>query len=205
MRETSDRTRPAFDPWAGIPERYNLGVALTAGQVRQGRGDKPALLWENAAGRTRSYTYRQLDALSTRFASALHRLGVRRGDRVLLRLPNRPEFYVAALGAAKLGAVFIPSSTQFHEGEVRYRLRDSQAVAALTTPRLLATLDSVRGDCPDLRHVIVVADEGGPAPPDTLAFDTLVAQAPETFAPADTHSDDLAFIAYTSGTTGDPK
>src|SRR5205823_10164166 len=115
---------------------------------------------------TRSSTYRQLDALSTRFASALHRLGVRRGDRVFLRLPSRPEFYTAALGAAKLGAVFVPSSTQFHEGEVRYRLRDSQAVAALTTPRLLPVLERVRGDCPDLRHVVVVEDEDGPAPAD---------------------------------------
>jgi acyl-coenzyme A synthetase/AMP-(fatty) acid ligase len=197
--------RPPFDPWAGISARYNLGVDLTAGQVRRGHGDRLALLWENAAGATRAYTYRQLDALTSRFASALDRLGVRRGDRVFLRLPNRPEFYLAALGAAKLGAVFIPSSTQFHEGEVRYRLRDSGAVVALTTPRLLPILERVCGDCSDLRHVLVAEDEEGPAPAGTLAFDDLIRQGSETFPPADTASDDLAFIAYTSGTTGDPK
>ena len=146
-------------PWAAIPAEYNLGVALTAGQVRQGRGDKTALLWENSVGHTASYTFAQLDALSSRFASALARLGVRRGHRVFLRLPNRPEFYVAALGAAKLGAVFIPTSTQFHEDEIRYRLRDSEAVAAVVTRRLLDAVERVRGDCPALRHVLVAADE----------------------------------------------
>jgi acyl-coenzyme A synthetase/AMP-(fatty) acid ligase len=200
-----DHPRPPFDPWDGIPARYNLGVALTAGQVRQGHGDQPALLWENAAGATRAYTYRQLDALSSRLASSLDRLGVRRGDRVFLRLPGRPEFYITVLGAAKLGAVFIPSSTQFHEGEVRYRLQDSGAVAAVTTPGLLPVLERVRGDCPDLRHVLVAEDEDGLAPAGTLSFAALIHQGHEIFAPADTGNDDLAFIAYTSGTTGDSK
>jgi benzoate-CoA ligase family protein len=196
---------PDWDPWSIIPAEYNLGVALTAGQVRQGRGGKPALLWENAAGRTRSCIYAELDALSTRFASALDRLGVRRGDRVFLRLPTRIEFYVAALGIAKLGAVFIPSSTQFKDGEVRYRLQDSEAVAAVTTPRLVDTLERVRADCPSLRHVLVTADEDGTAPADTLDFADLVSKGEESFAAAPTRGDDLAFIAYTSGTTGDPK
>src|SRR6516162_8772453 len=104
-----------WDPWSFIPPHYNLGVALSRGQVEQGRGDKPALLWENASGRTATYTYRQLDALTSRLASALVRLGIHRGDRVFLRLPNLPEFYVSALAVAKLGGVFITSSTQFKD------------------------------------------------------------------------------------------
>ncbi len=194
-----------WDPWKGIPTDYNLGVALTHRQVQQGRGAKPALLWENAAGRMRAFTYAQLDALSNRFASALSRLGVRREDRVFLRLPNRPEFYIAALAIAKLGGVFIPSSTQFREAEVRYRLNDSGAVAAITTPQLVDTIDRVRADCPTLRHVIVTTDEDGTAAGDQLDFARLVEQGTEAFTPALTRHDDLAFLAYTSGTTGDPK
>src|SRR5262245_4929991 len=125
-----------WDPWSSIPLLYNLGVALTQGQVQRGLGDKPVLLWENAAGQTRALTYAQLDALTNRFASSLARLGVRKGDRVFLRLPNLPEFYIAALGVAKLGGVFIPSSTQFKDAEVRYRLNDAEVVAAVTTTRL---------------------------------------------------------------------
>lgn len=197
-----------WDPWQGIPQQYNLGVALTHGQVQAGRGDVPALLWENAEGTTRSYTYQQLDALSSRFASSLARLGVKRGDRVFLRLPNLPEFYIAALGTAKLGAVFIPSSTQFRASEVEYRLRDSGATAAVTTSTLVEAVDHASGNSPDLKHVIVVDCPSGAASTDSQShesFSKLVETGSESFTPADTRSDDMAFIAYTSGTTGDPK
>jgi acetyl-CoA synthetase len=142
--------------------------------------------------------------LSNRFADSLCRLGVRRSDRVFLRLPNRPEFYIAALAVAKLGGVFIPSSTQFREAEVRYRLIDSEAVAAITTPALVDVIDRVRGDCPTLRHVIATSDEDG-ATGDQLDFTRLIEEGSEALQPAATRHDDLAFIAYTSGTTGDPK
>lgn len=192
----------AFDPWASIPPRYNLGVALTRGNVERGLGDHPCLLWENSAGQRRAYTYQQLDDVTNRFASGLQKLGVKRGDRVLLRLPNLPEFYIAALAVAKLGAVFIPSSTQFRPAEVEYRLRDSGAVAAVTTRALVDAIDASRGNCPGLRHVIVV-DSAGEA--GHLDFQQVVDSGASDFAAADTASDDLAFIAYTSGTTGDPK
>ena len=77
-----------WDPWSFIPNNYNLGVALTRDQVALGRGDKAALLWENAGGQTRALTYGQLDALTSRLASSLRGLGVREGARVFLRLPN---------------------------------------------------------------------------------------------------------------------
>jgi acyl-coenzyme A synthetase/AMP-(fatty) acid ligase len=194
-----------WDPWSFIPPQYNLGVALTRGQVEQGHGDKPALLWENASGRAATYTYRQLDALSNRFASSLRRRGVRQGDRVFLRLPNRPEFYVAALAVAKLGGVFIPSSTQFRDAEVRYRLQDSEAVAAVTTAALVGPIEGSRADCPALRHVIVIRDSDTAVSKELDDYDELIDQGDESFQPAPTRSDDLAFLAYTSGTTGDPK
>src|SRR5262249_59269891 len=137
-----------------------LGGGRTGGQVEAGLGGKVALLWETAAHASRSLSYSELDAGSSRLASSLAGLGVQRGDRVFRRLPNIPEFYLTALAVAKLGGVFIPSSTQFHEGEIRYRLQDAEAVAAVTTPRLRQALDKVRGDCPALQHLIVVPDDG---------------------------------------------
>jgi acetyl-CoA synthetase len=202
MDSAYDQLHRSWNPWSFIPPEYNLGVALTKGQVLQGRGDKPALLWENASGQAGTFTYGQLDALTNRLASSLRRLGIGCGDRVFLRLPNVPEFYLAALAVAKLGGVFIPSSTQFRDKEVSYRLRDSGAVAAVTTPRLLDAIDRVRLECPALRHVLVC---GGPAPGDTTDLARLLDQGSETFTPEPTRADDLAFIAYTSGTTGDPK
>jgi acyl-coenzyme A synthetase/AMP-(fatty) acid ligase len=198
----------SWDPWARIPAEYNLGDALTGGEVRAGRGETLALLWENASGVARSFTYRQLDALSSRLASSLARHGVKRGDRVFLRLPNVPEFYIAALGIAKLGGVFIPSSTQFRTSEVEYRLRDSGAVAAITTTSLVGVIDHASGACPELKQIVVVdypaGESGGPAAAH-LQFQKLVDEGSETFPAAATRNDDMAFIAYTSGTTGDPK
>src|SRR5258708_37836923 len=146
----------ATDPWAGIPSRYNLGAALTQANLKAGRGERVCLYWENSDGASRQFSYAEMDDASSRFASALARLGVHRGDRVLLRLPNLPEFYIAALGVAKLGGVFIPSSTQFRAAEIEYRLRDSGAVAAVTTTSLAADVKVARAAAPELRHLVVV-------------------------------------------------
>src|SRR6186713_855273 len=89
--------------WSTIPRHYNLGVDLTRRHVDFGHGDRTCLIWENSAGANRTFTYGDMDVLSNRCAAMLARLGVKRGDRVLLRLPNLPEFYIAALGVAKLG------------------------------------------------------------------------------------------------------
>jgi acetyl-CoA synthetase len=152
-------------------------------------------------------TYAELDALTDRLAGALRRLGVKQGDRVFLRLPNVPEFYVAALAVAKLGGVFIPTSTQFRPSEVGYRLRDSGAVVAISTTDLVEAIDAVRTDCPALVHVIVLAypNRQAPAGSDHVDFAHLIDEGPQAFEPAATRHDDLAFLAYTSGTTGDPK
>jgi len=195
-----------WNPWSLIPAEFNLGEALTRGQVEAGRGGKVAILWENAAQASRWLTYSELDAVTSRLASSLARLGVNRGDRVFLRLPNIPEFYVAALAVAKLGGVFIPSSTQFRASEVEYRLKDSGAVAAITTSGLVDVIDEAAASIPELKRIIVI-----PYPePTTLGdehidFGELVSEGSDAFAPALTRNDDIAFIAYTSGTTGDPK
>jgi len=207
-----DATRLAYeelwrttDPWAGIPPRFNLGGALTRGQVEAGRGERRCIAWENSTGEAKNYTYREMDRASSRFASSLAKLGVRRGDRVLLRLPNLPEFYIASLAVAKLGGIFIPSSTQFRETEIEYRLRDASVVAVVTTTGLAGEVERVWSQSPDLKHIIALPYAGVPLANRQLDFAELLSDGDETFEPVDTASDDVAFIAYTSGTTGDPK
>jgi acetyl-CoA synthetase len=210
MNHGCSETWSNWNPWSFIREKYNLGVDLTTEQVRCGRGDKVALYWENADGLRRTLTYRELDEQSTQFARALQRRGVRREDRVFLRLPNIPEFYIAALGIAKLGGVFIPSSTQFRANEVRYRLQDSAAVAAVVSSDLLDVVEQAASGCHELKYVIVVKyPEPGLTMPGYEDFQTIIQDEAirdgSDWQPAETRHDDHAFLAYTSGTTGEPK
>ncbi|NNE00229.1 MAG: acyl-CoA synthetase [Pirellulaceae bacterium] len=208
---TDDQTLSRdWNPWDSIPENYNLGVDLTTQQVRTGHATKSAILWENAVGDKRSLTYGELDQLSTRLACSLNAMGIERGDRVFLRLPNIPEFYISALAVAKIGAVFIPSSTQFRAGEIQYRLQDSSAVAVITTAGLLGDVTEIAENCKELKHVIVTAYPDPTLPlADCIDFASLITEPVsdrlQQWQPAETRNDDIAFIAYTSGTTGDPK
>ncbi len=194
-----------MNPFAHIPAQYNMGVALTAGNVARGRGDHVCLYWEDSSGRKRRVTYGELDTLTNQLASALVALGVKAGDRVLLRLPNLVEFYVSALAVAKLGGVFIPTSTQFRTDEIAYRLRDSEAVCAITLCDIAEPLVEARAKAPDCKHVLCITRDGAPLPAGALDFWQVLESGATTAVAATTRHDDISFIAYTSGTTGDPK
>jgi len=188
-----------------VGDSYNLGVDLTDRHVVAGRGDRVALIFEDSGGFRSTMSYRDVAAQANRFASLLRRLGVVPGDRVFFRIPNHPAFVYGALGCAKAGAVFIPSSTLFKAGEVEYRLRDSGAVVAVTTAALSAEIEAVAGRCPNLREVLIVDDDGENTVRRGEGLSAKLAASREHFVAVDTDADDPAFIAYSSGTTGDPK
>jgi len=193
-----------------IPKYYNMGYDLTKKHCEAGNGNKIALYWEDSDGNLEKYTYHELNDLSNRFANLLVGLGVGRGQRIFFRIPNIPEFYVGVLGIAKMGGVFIPSSTLFKEKEIAYRINDSQTVTVITIPELLPEVEAILPECPSVRDVIVIdryAPEGFQLPDDIrfVEYDTAMAEQPRDFEIVNTRSYNLGFIAYTSGTTGDPK
>src|SRR2546428_599361 len=178
------------------PRRCNAAAWFVDRHVAVARGDSTALVAVGLARR-----YRTVFENVNRTGHALRRLGVGMGDRVLLLLPDVPEFAYCFWGAIKLGAVPIPTNTLLTPRDYEYILRDSRAVAAIVSASLLPAIAEVRPRLGFLRHVAVV----GEAARDTLAFADLIRPEPTELAPAPTTRDDPAFWLYTSGTTGTPK
>ncbi len=152
----------------------------------------------------RSFSYAQVDEISGRIATSLRNLGVGRGDKVAVQLPNLPQFLFAYFGILKAGAVMVPLNPLLRAREVSYHLQDSQS-------RLLITFETfaeeaVRGaNDIDGLDVYVVNMPGNDQRPDgTKHFDELYF-ADDTGEVEPTNADDTAVIIYTSGTTGKPK
>jgi long-chain acyl-CoA synthetase len=152
-----------------------------------------------------SLTYRELEALTNRFARALVALGVVKGDRVCVLSPNCPEYIIAFYAIARVGAVASPMNPSYREREIEYQLNDTEAVAIVVHANLVPLVDAVRARAPRLKHVIAVG--AGPSPgPSVRRFADLIADQPAVPpARVDIHEDDLVALPYSSGTTGLPK
>ena len=198
--------------------KLNISYNSLDRHVEAGKGDKVALIWEPEPPNepNRILTYKELLAEVSRLANALKKLGIKKGDRVGIYLPMIPEAVIAMQACVRIGAVHTVVFSAFSAESLRDRLLDSGA-------RLLITADGYwrRGKLVDLKpqadqaltgtkveKVIVVRRTGHQVPMDPrrdIWYHELV-QGEKDFCPAEPlDSEDLAFILYTSGTTGKPK
>nr|ALI94179.1 AslA [Streptomyces sp. XZQH4] len=156
-------------------------------------------------------TYRELDARTRRLAGHLVDLGVRRGDRVALCLGNSVAMVEGYLAVVRAGGIGVPINPQAAPAEIKYLLDDSAAAFALTgtahAETFLQSIPRATG-----RVSVVVAGAPGaraghmlPLPPGTVPFEELAATEPVNHAPDDLGLDEVAWMFYTSGTTGRPK
>ncbi len=182
-----------------IPDRYNIGADVCD---RHAEGPvRTALIVEDEDGTVRRITFGDLRALSNRLANWFQALGLQRGDRVAVMLPQSLEVAVTHIAALKAGLISIPLFALFGEAALAFRLGDSGTRLLVTDRAGLAKLAGIRGQLPDLETVLCV--DG--APDGALGFHDGLAGQPEAFVPVDTGPDDPAVIIYTSGTTGNPK
>jgi acetyl-CoA synthetase len=183
-----------------VPERYNIAHACCG----QWAGDRArfALYWEDESGATAAYSFWDIQREANRLSNALAGLGVKRGDRVAILLPQRPESAIAYIAIFQMGAVALPLSHLFGPDALEYRMEHAGASVAIVEPTTIANLWAARGKLPQLRHVIGV---GGAREADVHAWDALLEQASRQFSAVDTSADDPAVVIYTSGTTGAPK
>ncbi len=184
------------------------------------RRNKVALIWQgDPEDDVRVWTYQMLYDRVCRFASALKKLGVRKGDRVVIYLPMIPEMVVSMLACARIGAIHVFVFAGFSTGSVQSRVQDSDAKIVITADGMFragrimplkSNMDEALKDCPSVRRVIVVNRTNMPTTMrerrdiwwrDVMADHSLDANIPCV----QMSSEDTLFLLYTSGSTGKPK
>ena len=146
--------------------------------------------------------FREFDVRINRFANALLKLGIAKGDIVCIYANNSPDALVAYFGIVKIGAIAGPINCWWQPPEIEYLLNDSQAVAAVVESCYISNIEQLREKCPHLKTIIELGDNSSP---EYLSFHTLVEESPDQLREVEIGEQDNAFIFYTSGTTGNPK
>ena len=174
-----------------------MNVADLVRQTASRLGEKTAIVFHDQA-----ISYSQLDAEIDRAAAGFAALGVRPGDRVGVLVHNVPHFIYAYQGLARAGAVTLPLNTMLTTDEVSYILADADARAVVVSEPYVGIVDGLRETLPMLEHVIVA---GTTAPVGTMTWEQMLGRGSGGPPAVDPSPDDLAVLAYTSGTTGRPK
>ncbi len=172
-----------------------MNIAKNLERARTFFPDKAALIFEE-----KSYTYRELDENVNRLAGELKNLGIEKGDRVILFLPNIPGFVIGYFAVQKLGAIAVSANAMLKRHELEYIVNDADAKVLLTTES--QRQEVIDEDLPGLKHVIIVEGKAGGK---DLSLEEMISRADSSFRTVETDSKDPAAILYTSGTTGFPK
>lgn len=190
-----------------LEERFRGMSVARALEVRAAETPDRAFLIYN----DRRYTFRQIDARANALAAALHELGIERGDRVSLDLPNWPEFIISLFAAAKLGAIIVPLNPRFTVPELQYMLRHSESAVVVSAENFggtdyLQLFEGFLTSLPDLQYVVTVGEEDLWYDDRIYQFEDLVSSGEGRALPeVEISEDDLFAIIYTSGTMGKPK
>ena len=217
VSQASDKASPTFTlpeayaqlhgnfQWA-VPEHFNMAQVCCQRWAAAPDATKNIAVAAIGAGATAIFhSYSELQDQANRLSNVLTVLGVGRGDRVAIVMPQCFETAVAYMAVLQMGAVAMPLSMLFGPEALEFRLHDSEAVVAIGDATSLAGLQAVRDNCPLLRCILGVGDlmqtlEGA----DFNYAASLAQQRPE-FALVPTLADEAAVLIYTSGTTGNPK
>ncbi len=171
----------------------NVTEELLDRHLAGGFADRPAIRFEG-----RALTYGMLSERVNRLANALVHVGIKPGCRILIHLPNTPEFVESWLASLRIGAVVVATMPMLKYRELLQIVEETEPACLITTPQLGCVLDECAP--PTVMRVLVGGDK-----PAQLAYETLIMGANRVCKPAATAEDDVAIIAYTSGSAGRQK
>jgi acetyl-CoA synthetase len=187
-----------------VPKRFNMAeVCARRWAADPARAAQTAVIACAPDQPDRHHSYAELQDQANRLSNALRALGVQRGDRVAIVLPQRFETAVAYMAVLQMGAVGMPLSQLFGPEALEFRLQHSEAVAAICDASTLAAVQAVKTRCPLLHTVLAVDAQAQRAT--ALDWAAVLAQHSAKFRWVSTLADEAAVLIYTSGTTGNPK
>ncbi len=201
-----------FPDWQwNIPTQFNIGVACSDRHLGTPQANNFAMIVEDDVLGTSTITFAELARKTDQFAQLLRNLGVKVGDRVLIRLPNSLDYPIAFLGAMKMGAIAVPTSTLLTAEEVAYLAKDSGAAVLVSDQTAWQNMEDKivenLSDTPNLSHILLSQTPFVPAHGclNVLSLSKSLDAIDAYEAAYQSKAEDPAYLVYTSGTTGYPK
>ena len=186
-----------------IPKHYNFGFDVID-KWAEDRTKLALISIDRSGKRDRYHTFRDLAVESNRYANALRRMGIKKGDRVLVVLQSIPEWYIALIGMFKLGVVPMPGTVLLTAKDVEYRVNRAEACMIFTDLAHADIVDGIKSKCPSLKHLMLVDGKRK----GWLNYLEEMDKSSYDLSQDDigkTKSTDPLLIYFTSGTTGHPK
>ena len=187
-----------------VPENFNFAYDVLD-VIAEEEPDKRALQWAHMDGRERAFTFAEISRLSKQAANLFVRLGIQKGDKVMLVLRRHYTFWIAIMALCRIGAVAVPATHLLTKKDIVYRANCAGIKMVVTSAEgcFAASCEEAMPDCPTVEKLLIVdgAREGW------LDFEALLARESDEFPrPAEPlKHDDIMLLYFTSGTSGMPK